>query len=371
MSASYFRLASENLQCLIDAVVVAGYRLLAPSVSQSAVVYKEISHVEDLAKSYSDAQSPGQYRLEKAAHQRYFFWTNTVQSIKPLLFRPRELLWQVGEKDGQIEFSDIGNIQSERPIAVLGPRACDLAALKLQDQHFLASPQCDPFYAHRRHRLFIIAVECAQSAATCFCASTGDGPEIREDADIILNELDSEFLLRPRSAAGEQLLKGLTLEPAGRILIHQAQEQTQYAKAQQQRKMPTSLSFDEFAPDNPAWEWVKNHCLSCGNCTSVCPTCFCHNEYDESDIIGKQSKHFRQWSSCFTQEHSYMHGITIRNDTVLRYKQWISHKLVHWQLQYGRSGCVGCGRCITWCPVGIDITTIANNFTTVPLQSAE
>jgi len=108
--------------------------------------------------------------------------------------------------------------------------------------------------------------------------------------------------------------------------------------------------------DNDAWHDIAARCLSCGNCTLVCPTCFCHSENDVAELDGKTSSHYRDWDSCFSQGHSYIHGITIRSETSQRYRQWLTHKFASWHDQYGRSGCVGCGRCITWCPVGIDVT---------------
>jgi len=361
MNATYFRLASDKLQILIDAVLESGFRLVAPSVSQSAVVYQNITNVSELPRSFSDSQAPGQYRLQQAQHQRYFYWTNTVQSLKPILFKPRQLLWSANAENGEVSFHD-AMATDNTPIAVLGPRACDLAALKLQDQHFLSSSCVDPGYATQRANLLIIAVDCAQSASTCFCVSTGDGPGVSDYADIALSELDNGFLLRGLSDTGIQLLGKLRLDAADQAQLTQAEEQLNCAAQQQQRRMPDKLDGATFSQEKGGWEWLEQHCLSCGNCTLVCPSCYCHNEYDENDLIAQQSRHYRQWSSCFTEQHSYMHGIVVRKTTALRYKQWITHKLVHWIQQYGRSGCVGCGRCITWCPVGIDITETAINF---------
>jgi sulfhydrogenase subunit beta (sulfur reductase) len=138
---------------------------------------------------------------------------------------------------------------------------------------------------------------------------------------------------------------------------HQAKQQLQQAAATQQRQLPDNIA--RVLRDNPEanhWNDVAGRCLSCGNCTMVCPSCFCHAQLDEPELDGQSSLHFRQWDSCFTQGHSYIHGITIRTTTRERYRQWLTHKFSAWHDQYGRSGCVGCGRCITWCPVEIDVT---------------
>ncbi len=108
--------------------------------------------------------------------------------------------------------------------------------------------------------------------------------------------------------------------------------------------------------EHPRWDDVAQRCLSCTNCTMVCPTCFCASVSEVSDLTGDQVQRVRQWESCFNIDFSYTAGGTVRGDTRSRYRQWLTHKLASWHDQFETSGCVGCGRCITWCPVGIDLT---------------
>ena len=108
--------------------------------------------------------------------------------------------------------------------------------------------------------------------------------------------------------------------------------------------------------EHPRWEDVARRCLSCTNCTLVCPTCFCTTVEDATDLSGGHAERRRRWDSCFSMDFSYIHGGYIRPSVKARYRQWMTHKLATWIDQFGTSGCVGCGRCITWCPVGIDIT---------------
>jgi Fe-S-cluster-containing hydrogenase component 2 len=109
--------------------------------------------------------------------------------------------------------------------------------------------------------------------------------------------------------------------------------------------------------DSEHWNRVAERCLSCTNCTMVCPTCFCSNVEDITDLKGGYTERWRVWDSCFTNDFTYIHGNpSIRSSTASKYRHWIVHKLASWIDQFGTSGCVGCGRCITWCPVGIDIT---------------
>ena len=108
--------------------------------------------------------------------------------------------------------------------------------------------------------------------------------------------------------------------------------------------------------EHPRWDEVAERCLTCGNCTMVCPTCFCTTVEDVTDLTGEQAERWRAWDTCFSLDHSYVHGGSVRPTGRSRYRQWMTHKLGTWWDQFGTSGCVGCGRCIAWCPVGIDIT---------------
>jgi sulfhydrogenase subunit beta (sulfur reductase) len=139
---------------------------------------------------------------------------------------------------------------------------------------------------------------------------------------------------------------------------HDAAEVTAGAVTKMGRHMPEvdlkALLYANY--EHPRWDDVADRCLTCGNCTMVCPTCFCTSVEDTADLAGEEAERWRRWESCFSIQFSHVTGGETRRSPRSRYRQWMTHKLATWFDQFGTSGCVGCGRCITWCPVGIDIT---------------
>ncbi|RDH85984.1 MAG: sulfite reductase subunit A [endosymbiont of Galathealinum brachiosum] len=358
---------SNQLQSLLDCLQDEGYLCIGPQVRDGAIVFGPVSSVEQFPRGIHDVQAPGRYSLESTASSKYFNWANGPQAIKPLLFAPEEKLWESSQSvDGNISFKTTK--PDIKPMAIIGARACDIAAMKIQDMHFLQQQSVDPCYKTRRENLLVIAVNCGHPADTCFCHSTGDGPFVDDDAeddcfDIALTELENGFLIDANTKAGKKILTGLNLQDCTDELLAEAKSIKAHA-SKQQRQLPAFDIKSHLSDDlkNDVWHNIAAKCLSCGNCTSVCPTCFCYSENETPTLDGTSSVHSREWDSCFSQGHSYIHGITIRSETSQRYRQWLSHKFSYWHEQYGRSGCVGCGRCITWCPVGIDVTESVAEF---------
>ncbi len=344
------------LQQLIDVLSAKGYRTVGPVVRDGAVLWDTIRQIADLPIGWRDEQAPGRYRIEQTDSTRIFGVVHGPQSVKPLAFAPREPLLMIERSQGRISIQP--TMPKSEKVAVLGVRACDLAGLAIQDHIFLKDAYRDPYYRTRRDGLFLIAVNCTRALATCFCASMDTGPRAGANFDLALTELDEEMLVEAGSEAGREVVRALTCAPASTTQTSEAERQIEACADSQTRqldrsRLPQAL-YD--AHEHPRWDDVAARCLACGNCTMVCPTCFCHSVEVAPDLTQTGSEQSRLWDSCFTQEHGYIHGKNIRPTIKDRYRMWLTHKLASWIDQFGTSGCVGCGRCITWCPVGIDLT---------------
>ena len=355
----YF-LAYEQLNDLIHALNALGYRCLGPQVQEGAIVFDDLNDAKQLPWGMRDAQKPGHYRLQKSELNEAFAWANGPQAIKPLLFKPKESLWRV-ERDEAGAFTFKETLPEHKPIALIGARACDLAGMAVQDKTLLQGKYVDAQYRWHREHLLIIAVNCSYSGGNCFCVSTKTGPKATSGYDLALTEIQNGFVVEVGSDKGRDLINTLHCHEAEAAKIAAAAQRSSDAANMQTKRMPkdNSRALRDILMNNldhPRWQEVAERCLSCGNCTAVCPTCFCHHQTEYPTVDGDGSVHAREWDSCFTQGHSYIHGQVVRDTTEKRYKQWLTHKLGTWWDQFDTSGCVGCGRCVTWCPVGIDLT---------------
>ena len=353
-------LEREDFQQLFDVLSEQGYTLMSPTVRDGAILYEEIANVTDLPIGYTDEQEGGRYRLVKRADQALFGYNAAPQSWKKYLYPASVRLWQT--KGSHKDFEIIHEAPEAPRYAFIGVRPCELAAIAIQDRVFLQGEWVDPTYKARRENAFIVAVNCGQAGGTCFCDSLGTGPKAAAGYDLALTEiLEGEqhyFVVESGSEQGTAVLDVLPVHAAAPEAITLAERVVEATVEQMQKRLDTtdlkSLLYRN--TENPHWDDVAARCLSCGNCTMVCPTCFCTTVEDVTDLSGEQAERRRKWDSCFTMDFSYIHGGSVRYTPKARYRQWMTHKMATWIDQFGTSGCVGCGRCITWCPVGIDIT---------------
>lgn len=354
--------ATVGLNSLIAVLRHAGYRTVGPAARDGAVVLQDISDANDLPLGLLDDQKPGAYRLSKAKTPAYFDFTHGSQSWKHFLFPPKEKLWSAQKSNTKTggTFAVESTVDAPK-FAFIGVRACELNAIALQDKVFVEGDFPNTAYKARREQALIVAVNCRRAGGTCFCTSMKTGPKVQGSFDLVLTELTSkaghEFLVEAGSPKGEKILAKLDTRAATAAHVKAAAKAVDKAAQSMGRTMPKSARKTLLANlESPHWQDVAKRCLDCANCTLVCPTCFCNTTTDSTSLDGQNAERWRQWDSCFTLDFSYIHGGAVRREVSERYRQWITHKLAHWFDQFGQSGCVGCGRCITWCPVGIDIT---------------
>ncbi|MDR3424020.1 MAG: 4Fe-4S dicluster domain-containing protein [Alphaproteobacteria bacterium] len=355
-----------DFDSVIKALAGDGYNVVGPVLREGAIIYDEISGVSDLPEGWGDEQEAGTYRTVKRNDKALFGHNSGQQAWKKFLYPSRERLWSA--QGDNAEFKIEPNAETPPKYAFVGVHACDLRAIEIQDIVFMNPETADPRYGKRREGAFIVAVNCAQSAKTCFCAAMGTGPRAESGFDLSLTEIIEAnahyFVATVGSARGETLMQKIKSRPATDADLQAAATRTENAQKQQVRSLDREgvkeLLFSSYSDAH--WDKIAERCLSCANCTMVCPTCFCSKTEDTTDLSGNHADRWRLWDSCFTVDFSYIHGGSIRKQVASRYRQWMTHKLASWIDQFGTSGCVGCGRCITWCPVGIDITEEAKVF---------
>jgi sulfhydrogenase subunit beta (sulfur reductase) len=353
-------IAPEALNDLILALGTRGFRVLGPTLRDGAIVYDDLESASQLPVGWTDEQDGGRYRLKRRDDEARFGYAVGPHSWKRYLFPPELRLW----RSRRSEEGDM--VVEEDPIegqamAFIGVRSCELHAIDIQDRVFMGGSHVDRDYAARRDGAFLVAVNCITAGGTCFCASMDTGPKVTAGYDIALTELldgKHRFLAEAGSERGASILADLPRRPATEADLKAAGVAIDATAAQMGRTMQIDDIRDLLVGnlEHPRWDDVAARCLSCGNCTEVCPTCFCSSVEDTGDLSGDVAERTRVWDTCFSVEYSHIHGGSIRPSTRSRYRQWMTHKLGTWIDQFGTSGCVGCGRCITWCPVGIDIT---------------
>ncbi len=352
-------LTPDDLDRLMADLAGRGFELRGPVLEGGVVQLRPVATIADFPRGVGDAQAPGRYRTSESGSDEFFGFAVGPSSMKEHLFPARRPVWRSEVVDGQIGFRT--TIAEAAPLAFIGVRPCDLAAVAVQDRVLLGGEYVDPDYSARRKSAVVIVVNCTHPSETCFCGSMGTGPRAGAQFDLALTEVRTPerhfFVADVGSEMGAALLDPLDLREATpdeealvERLLHEAKKSL--TKTLDTTDLPSMLGD---AASHPRWEHIAERCLACTNCTLVCPTCFCVSTEPISDLEGGSGED-RRWDSCFTLDFSFMGGQPTRASVASRYRQWLTHKLSSWVDQFGTFGCVGCGRCITWCPVGIDLT---------------
>ncbi len=355
---------------LVFEKVKGSHRIIGPKIENDVIVLKDIDF-DDIPAGYRDRQGKGIYKLSSPQSSQptagpaktMFSFSVGPDSFKRFLHPPfMEELFTFRKSKKGLYVKPV--VKEDKPLAFIGVRACDIAALKKLDKVFLGGAVRDSTYSSLRKDLLVIGVNCVYPGGNCFCHSMGTGPEIRDAFDVALSEIDEYFLLEAGTARGKEIMDALPSEE----IDNSDRDKKTSAIESCIRLIRKSVGTHELPAliyrnlEHPRWAEVAKLDLECGNCTQVCPTCFCNSSYDYLLLPGISKKaeisgtRVRTWDSCFSVNFARVHGGNFRPSRSARYRHWMTHKLAYSIEQHGSPDCVGCGRCITWCPAGIDIT---------------
>ena len=352
----------RDLDALLEALARRGYTVIGPTVRDGAIIYDELASAAELPIGWTDEQDGGRYRLARREDEALFGYAVGPHSFKRYQLPAEVTVWdaRVGP-DGRL--TELREPEPEPTrYAFIGARSCELHAMGILDRVLLGGRHPDIADRARRDDVFIVAVQCGEAGGTCFCVSMGTGPVAQQGFDLALTELidgsEHVFAVQIGSARGAEVLA----EVPHRDATDGDRDSAAAVHARTASQMGRELDVTGIKEllygnlEHPRWQEVADRCLTCGNCTMVCPTCFCTTVEDTTDLTGEHVQRTQRWDSCFTVDYSHVNGGSVRASARSRYRQWMTHKLATWYDQFDSSGCVGCGRCITWCPVGIDLT---------------
>jgi len=348
---------------MIETLIVEGYTVIAPTLHRNVVKLKPITGGDEIVRGLRDHQEAGHYRLNEGHENAFFEYVVGPDSAKCYFFPPSHELFALDIHNGRFA---LHQSRTQVPkLALFGLRPCDLAAIRVQDRVFAGSEpsgatgcEAEHYYRRIRSQSMLIVVNCTRPGGTCFCDSMGTGPKAADGFDVAMTELRSGFIVEAGSETGMSLLDKLPLRDPSSAELELVDLKMDLARERMGRVLDTRgiVELLDRNIEHVRWDEVAARCLSCGNCTMVCPTCFCSTLTDSSDLAVKKATRTRHWESCFTHQFSHTTMGPQRHTIRGRYRHWMRHKLGTWWEQFDTSGCVGCGRCITWCPVGIDLT---------------
>jgi ferredoxin len=304
------------------------------------------------------------FREASSARDLHLDYGLTMMGPQTCIYRLTEKICTIRCTDGGFEVDD--TVAAEEQLLV-GVHSCDLHALLVLDKAFLRGAYVDRNYSVRREKTIVVGYHCNSVCPQCFCASMGTGPffEPREGYDFLLTDLGQEYMVEALGERAHRLIDSLHLERAGEKDFRGREELKNRLLGQFTKDLDTKNIVEIILRNqgHPVWRRTADErCLSCTNCTKVCPTCFCYNPKDLGDFMLKKWDRIRYKDSCQELHFAEVHGSNFRGIRAARLRQFVTHKLATWWEQFGCFGCIGCGRCMTWCPTHIDLTHMAKEI---------
>lgn len=353
-----YKISLEDLKGVFEELT-SKYIVISPVYEDGVIQYKENKEFDRIPFGKFQIETAGNCFISQR-QSGFFTYVRPYNSIKTFLRPEEEILFRVFKKDEELTFEMLTN---SKPMAFFDVRKCDLKALQILDRVFLDENFKDKHYDDLRQNIFIVAVNCIEPSNVCFCESMAVDFNKDYDADLVITELKVGFLLETKTPKGEGLIGKFNFVKANAEDVEEKYRVLSDTVAKIKRKLNTEnlkeILYQKI--DNEYWEILGKRCFSCMSCTKSCPTCFCFNITEKNYEEG-HSDRIRVADSCFNQEFATMHKFNLRDRTSYRYRHWLLHKMAYWQDQFGTYGCVGCGRCITWCPAKIDIQVETNRL---------
>lgn len=292
-----------------------------------------------------------------------FDYKNTRLSPKSFALPQSERMFEFSLNKEDKDRSILKEAENDySPKALIGIRPCDANAFNAVNANFNNPEFKDPWWTKHRDSLVLVGLGCNEPDSTCFCTSVGGGPFDEKGLDILLFDLNEDVLIRPITEKGSTLLETASItQEADNNLAKKADE----LKAASEKKISSHVATDKLKSKNVLelfnasfWDDIAFSCINCGTCTFLCPTCWCFDIQDETTY--DQGDRIRNWDSCmFPLFTLHASGHNPRSEKVQRVRQRFMHKLKYYVDKYDNGiACVGCGRCVKYCPVNIDIREV-------------
>jgi sulfhydrogenase subunit beta (sulfur reductase) len=327
-----WKLDKKDFKPFLQSLMVE-YDLFAPvQLAEGVAVFKKIDHPDEVDFSSSNTQKPA----------------------KEVFFPQSETMFRYEKTGKQHQVTSTEEVERKR--VILGARPCDIQAVSLIDQVFSGKEFTDVYYVNKRKATTIIGMACDHPLSTCFCSSMKGGPFHREGSDLFLIDLGEAYLVELLTEKGKTFQKNKFLKEALAKDINSAKEVEEKATPKTDGSLPVAgigKRLDQML-ESPFWERVQEKCIGCRICTYLCPTCHCFDIVDEA--LTNKGQRVRNWDSCLSSLYSQeTSGHNPRPTNRERTRQRIMHKFNYFPKNFDQIACVGCGRCIIYCPVNFDI----------------